>query len=44
MLALHALHTDVLGPSPSGIQVLQDNKDWMDQNEEEIGTLVKNLT
>jgi len=36
MLALHADHIDVLGPSPSGIQVLQDNKDWMDENEEEI--------
>ena len=37
MLELHAQHVDILGSLPYGIQVLQENIDWMSANEEEIG-------
>ena len=37
MLELHAQHVDILGSLPHGIQVLQENIDWMSANEAEIG-------
>ena len=37
MLELRAQHVDILGSSPYGIQVLQENIDWMSENEAEIG-------